>query len=35
MRQLKWVLQQHQVAAQEVVLVEQVPVNLIEAMELS
>ena len=33
--QLKWVLQQEHVAAQEVVLIEQVPVHLIEAMELS
>jgi hypothetical protein len=33
-RQLKWVLQQEQVAAQEVVLIEQVPVHLIEAAEL-
>jgi hypothetical protein len=35
MRQLKWVLQQDEVAAQEVVLIEQVPVHLIEAKELS
>ncbi len=35
MRQLKWILQQQQVAAQEVVLIEQVPVHLIEAAELS
>jgi hypothetical protein len=35
MRQLKWILQQEQVAAQEVVLIEQVPVHLIEAAELS
>jgi hypothetical protein len=35
LRQLKWVLQQEQVAAQEVVLIEQVPVRLIEAAELS
>jgi hypothetical protein len=35
LRQLKWILQQEQVAAQEVVLVEQVPVHLIEAEELS
>jgi hypothetical protein len=35
MRQLKWVLQQEHVAAQEVVLIEQVPVHLIEAMALS
>jgi hypothetical protein len=34
MRQLKWVLQQEHVAAQEVVLIEQVPVHLIEAEEL-
>jgi hypothetical protein len=34
MKQLKWTLQQQHVAAQEVVLVEQVPVHLIEAMEL-
>jgi hypothetical protein len=33
MRQLKWILQQEQVAAQQVVLVEQVPVHLIEAEE--
>jgi hypothetical protein len=33
-RQLKWVLQQEHVAAQEVVLIEQVPVHLIEAVEL-
>jgi hypothetical protein len=35
MRQLKWILQQNQVAAQEIVLIEQVPVHLIEVMELS
>jgi hypothetical protein len=34
-RQLKWVLQQVHVAAQEVVLIEQVPVRLVEAAELS
>jgi hypothetical protein len=34
LRQLKWILQQEQVAAQEVVLIEQVPVHLIEAAEL-
>src|SRR5262249_17924507 len=34
-RQLKWLLQQEHVAAQEVVLIEQVPVHLIEAAELS
>ena len=34
LRQLKWVLQQEQVAAQQVVLIEQVPVHLIEAAEL-
>ncbi len=35
LRQLKWILQQDQVAAQQVVLIEQVPVQLIEAEELS
>lgn len=35
LRQLKWILQQEHVAAQEVVLIEQVPVHLIEAMELA
>ncbi len=35
MRQLKWILQQEHVAAQEVVLIEQVPVHLVEAEELS
>ena len=35
MRQLKWILQQEHVAAQQVVLIEQVPVRLIEAEELS
>jgi hypothetical protein len=35
LRQLKWVLQQEEVAAQEVVLIEQVPVQLVEAVELS
>jgi hypothetical protein len=34
MQQLKWLLQQVHVAAQEVVLIEQVPVHLIEAAEL-
>jgi len=34
-RQLKWVLQQEDVAAQQVVLIEQVPVHLIEAAQLS
>ena len=34
LRQLKWVLQQEHIAAQEVVLIEQVPVHLIEAAEL-
>jgi len=34
LRQLKWALQQEQVAAQQVVLVEQVPVQLMEAEEL-
>src|SRR5947207_4355251 len=33
-RQLKWVLQQEHVAAQEVVLIEQLPVQLVEAAEL-
>jgi hypothetical protein len=31
---LKWVLQQEHIAAQEVVLIEQVPVHLVEAAEL-
>ena len=35
MRQLKWILQQEHVADQEVVLIEQIPVHLIEAAELS
>jgi hypothetical protein len=35
LRHLKWILQQEHVAAQEVVLIEQVPVHLIEAAELS
>jgi hypothetical protein len=35
MQQLKWILQQEHVAAQQVVLIEQVPVHLIEAAELS
>jgi hypothetical protein len=35
LRHLKWVLQQEHVAAQEVVLIEQVPVHLVEAAELS
>jgi hypothetical protein len=34
LQQLKWVLQQEHVAAQQVVLIEQVPVQLIEAAEL-
>jgi hypothetical protein len=34
-RQVKWLLQQEQVAGQEVVLIEQVPVHLIEAAALS
>ena len=33
-RQLKWLLQQDHVAAQEVVLIEQVPVQFVEAAEL-
>jgi len=32
-RQLKWLLQQEHVAAQEVVLIEQVPVQFVEALE--
>ena len=35
MRQLKWLLQQEHVAAQQVVLIEQVPVQFVEAAELS
>lgn len=35
MRQLKWLLQQDHVAAQEVVLIEQVPVQFVEAAELA
>ncbi|HEV2948966.1 MAG TPA: hypothetical protein VGX70_16450 [Gemmataceae bacterium] len=34
MRHLKWILQQEHVAAQEVVLIEQIPVHLIEAVKL-
>jgi hypothetical protein len=34
-RQLKWVPQQEHIAAQEVVLIEQLPVQLVEAVELS
>ena len=34
MRHLKWTLQQKHVAAQEVVLIEQVPVQFVEAAEL-
>jgi hypothetical protein len=33
LRQLKWILQQDHVAAQQVVLIEQVPVHLVEAAE--
>jgi hypothetical protein len=33
LRQLKWILQQEHVAAQQVVLIEQIPVRLIEAAE--
>jgi hypothetical protein len=33
LRQLKWILQQEHVAAQQVVLIEQVPVHLVEAAE--
>ena len=35
MRQLKWLLQQEHVAAQQVVLIEQVPVQFVESVELS
>ena len=35
MRHLKWLLQQENVAAQEVVLIEQVPVQFVEAAELA
>lgn len=35
MRQLKWLLQQEHVAAQQVVLIEQAPVQFVEASELS
>ena len=35
LQQLKWILQQDHVAAQQVVLIEQMPVNLIEAAALS
>ncbi len=34
-QQLKWVLQQEHIAGQQVVLIEQVPVRLIEAMEVT
>jgi hypothetical protein len=34
-QQLNWALQQEQVAGQEVVLIEQLPVRLIEAVEIS
>ena len=34
-RQLKWLLEQDHVAAQEVVLIEQVPVQFVEAAELT
>jgi hypothetical protein len=34
-RQLKWLLQQEHIAAQEIVLIEQVPVQFVEAAELS
>ena len=33
MRELKWILQQEHIAAQQVVLIEQVPVHLVEAAE--
>ena len=35
MRQLKWLLQQEHVAAQQVVLIEQVPVQFVESAQLS
>jgi hypothetical protein len=35
LRRLKWILQQDYVAAQQVVLIEQIPVHLIEAAELT
>jgi hypothetical protein len=35
MQRLKWTLQQEHVAAQEIVLIEQVPVQFVEAAELS
>lgn len=35
LRKLKWILQQEHVAAQQVVLIEQVPVHLVEAAELA
>lgn len=34
MRQLKWLLQQDHVAAQQVVLIEQVPAQFVEAVEI-
>jgi hypothetical protein len=34
MQHLKWILQQDHIAAQQVVLIEQVPVRLVEATEL-
>jgi hypothetical protein len=34
-RNLKWILQQEQVAAQQVVLIEQLAVHLVEAAEIS
>ena len=34
LRQLKWILQLDQVAAQQVVLIEKIPVHLIEAVEM-
>jgi hypothetical protein len=35
MQQLKWLLQQEHVAAQQVVLIEQAPVQFVEAAEFS
>jgi len=35
LRQLKWILQQEHIAAQQIVLIEQVPVRLIEALAIA
>lgn len=35
LRHLKWLLQQHHIAAQQVVLFEQVPVNLLESLAIA